>query len=176
MHNYEVGKPYSATRKVWPEAVDYNYRGGEHELRLFWTQPSVGEVYEVSKSRADFAMLVDEGVIFMLYKFGTMQWSDAPFTIHLVPEEERVIPGPKHGQHALLQVVLVDAATGIIKTLRAVTFSPEFTTALEGAIREQAKRPWDQAAHDMAIQRAYAKYPQSKDMARAATTRTAGGD
>jgi len=130
----------------------------------------------VSKSRADFAMLVDEGVIFMLYKFGTMQWSDAPFTIHLVPEEERVIPGPKHGQHALLQVVLVDAATGIIKTLRAVTFSPEFTTALEGAIREQAKRPWDQAAHDMAIQRAYAKYPQSKDMARAATTRTAGGD
>jgi hypothetical protein len=44
MELLEVGKPYIAGHTQWPEAVEYNFRGGEHELRLFWRDPSVREV------------------------------------------------------------------------------------------------------------------------------------
>jgi len=175
-YSYSVGKPYHPDKTIWPEHVEYDYRGGEHELIMFWPDPTIKEIEEVKNGPAEFGLFVEDNVIFFLYKFGTMQWSDAPFSIHLIPEHERVIPGPKHGLHAILNIVLVDANNGLIEVLRASTLSPEFTTALEKAIQEQSSKPFDATEHQKSIDRAYKMYSHSRDMAQRAIIKTKGGD
>src|SRR5215831_8746401 len=115
MHVLEVEKPYIAVRTQWLEEVEYNYRGGEHELRMFFSAPGRQEVEAVRKGRCEFALAVEGPVIFLVYCFRpTVDWSDAPYSWHLVPENEQTLPdaeGPE--TRALYQLVLTDAQTGL---------------------------------------------------------------
>jgi hypothetical protein len=107
-------------------------------------------------------------------------WSDAPSSVHLTAAEQGgvlAVPDPHITleSRAVLEIVLVDAATGIIKALRDVSLSPEFTRALHQAIREQAEAPFDRRAYDRALQEAYRRWPTSEAMLRDAQARTRGG-
>lgn len=168
VHIYEVGKPYSS-RANWPELAQYNYRGGEHELVLFFNQPTHDEIRAVSKAWVEFALYSTDTQIVMLYRFGAaIPWSDAPYSIHLVPPEQRTLPpetGPEEG--ALLHVVLVDASNGIIRAMRAIAMPPGFTQALHAAIREQAQLPFTRATYNGALESLFAHYTSAElaDMA-----------
>lgn len=160
MHLYTVGKPYSS-RTRWPELAQYNYRGGDHELVLFLNNSTPSEIRDVGKGEAQFALYVERSLIIMLYKFGkSIPWSDAPFSIHLVPADQRILPPPVTGDYdgALLHILLVDASNGILKAMRALSLSAEFTTALHHAITEQAKMPFSQAAYNKELNGLYAGY------------------
>lgn len=183
MHSLEVGKPYIPGRSRWPEGCEYNYRGGENELRLSYGDPSPREVAAVQKGRALFGLYHEGDQVILCYRFGDLAWSDAPF--HLarlaaagVPAEERTPPpdpatlSPE--SRAILQVVLVDAGPGIVRVLRAVTLSPEFTSALFGAIRDQASRPYDRASYEAGLDRIYRRYG-SDQLAAACRVRCEGG-
>jgi len=76
----------------------------------------------------------------------------------------------------LLTVMLIDASTGILKVMRAVTFSPEFTAAINHAVYEQSQRPWvGDMAYNRQVEAAYAKYPSVPAMVKAAKL-TKGGE
>lgn len=55
-HLYEVGKLYSPNRTKWPENVEYNHRGGAHELRLFYPGPTTKEVSDVQSGQVRLAL------------------------------------------------------------------------------------------------------------------------
>lgn len=173
----EVGKPYSQTRTRWDEGVDYNYRSEQHELRLFLDDPSPREIKDITKNPSRFAVAVSGDVIFFCYKFGDMPWGDAPYSIHLVPEDQRILPpvtGPN--ERALLTVILIDAITGIVKGLRAVSFSPTLTQYLHEAIRKQAVRPFPpRDDYDFAITRIYNAYDSAGIANVLAAVRCQGG-
>lgn len=180
---YEVGKPYSPTRSSWPDGVDYNYRAGEHELRIFMRDPSPAEIAAVRRGKARFALTTfgvvnPHDLIVLCYKFGGQPWGDGSYNFHLVPADERIPPPARQpgGQdRALLNVILVDGATGLIRGLRAVSFSPEFTRVLEDAIRSQAERPFvGDEAYDDVIARMYTAYG-SDDFAAMAGIHCVGG-
>lgn len=178
METLQVGQPYIPGRTHWPEQGEYNYYSGQHELRLFWESPSADEVRAVRKGAAHFALFVEGPVIVMLYQFaGACDWSDAPYSIHLVPQEHRTAPPVSAGPEtrALMQVLLVDAATGVLRAIRAITLSPPFTAALHRAIDEQHRAAWDSGAYDQALQALYAKYLHSSAMVRAAVIVERGG-
>ena len=178
METLQVGHPYISGRTHWPEQSEYNYYRGQHELRLFWANPSADEVRGVRKGPAHFALYIEGPVIMMLYQFErACDWSDAPYSIHLVPQEHRTAPPVSAGPEtrALLQVLLVDAATGVLRAIRAITLSPPFTAALHRAIDAQMHSTWDSGAYDQSLRSIYAKYPQSSDMLRAATIIERGG-
>lgn len=177
MHEYQVGKPYIAGKTKYPENGEYNYRGGEHELRLFLADLTPAEINAVRLGRAEFGLFVDGPVILFLYRFGDgIPWSDAPYTVHVVPEIERQLPPVLEGpQRALLHVILVEANTGIIQVLRAVTFSPDFTRALHRAIFGQGTQPFDQAAYDRRLAQLYARH-STTELVRKATARCIGGE
>lgn len=89
----------------------------------------------------------------------------------MLPETE----GPR--TRALLEVVLVDADTDLARAICVVSFSPEFTRALHGAIRAQAAAPWiGQAAYDAALTEVYRRYPTGGDLLQRAVARTLGGE
>jgi len=179
LHSYEVGKPYIPGRTRWQEAGEYNYRGGAHELRLFFGRLGDREIRDVRQREAEFALFVEQPVILFLYRFGaSIPWSDAPYSWWLVSPEQRTLPEPV-GQaeetRDLLTTILIDADSGIIRAIRVVSLSPAFTTALHLAIREQASRPWDPTEYDARLAALYRRYPTSRALLKAATSRTLGG-
>jgi len=157
MHAYSVGRLYHSGRRSWPEITQYSFRGGEHELVLFWQSPSHSEVDAVRRGRMDLEVWVEPPLILLLYKVeGACGWSDAPFAWHRVEASEQVLPElPGEGETALLHVVLVDAGTGIVRAMRQISFPPETAAELHQAVRDQAAAPWDPEVHDAALGRLY---------------------
>lgn len=178
MHKYEIGALYNPARTAWPESPQYNFRGGQHELTLSYRNPTEEEIASVQSGQARFAFAIEQGVIFFLYRFEpAVQWGDAPFSIHLVPKAERVIPEalPSAESRALLQIFLVDAATGILRAMRTVSLSHDFTRKLHKAITEQSTQPFSSTAHDAAIAATYARF-KTKALLGRAIEQTRGGE
>lgn len=180
-HALQVGQPYHPQRTRWPEGAHYAYRAGHHELLLFLDSPTAREIAAVRTGAPQCALYTDDaaGLLVLLYQFGaSVPWSDAPFSWHLLPAAERVVPplsGAGEESRALLQAVLVDAATGTVQAIRAVTLTPAFTAQLHAAIRRQAARPWDRAAYDRALDALYQRYPTTRALLAATTARSRGG-
>lgn len=171
MHTLSVGQLYHPGRTQWPEVGEYNYRAWQHELRLFWRAPSDADIEAVRAGAIHLGLYVRQPVVWLLYRIeGACDWSDAPYSIHLVAGAERTPPDPVTAEtRALLTVVLADADTGIVRALRAVSMSPRFTRALHAAIAQQLAQPFDAAQHEAQIAATYARYSHSKQMARDAT-------
>lgn len=156
---YEVGKLFSS-RTSWPEMAQYHYMAGEHHLHVFMRQPSEIEVKATKTGMAEFALVVEQDIIFLLYQLSPIPWSDAPYSWHMVPADQRTLPADvPQGKGALLTVMLIDATTGIIKAIRAVGLGTNFTNTLHAAIRDQAARSFDQPRYDEQLNRTYARYP-----------------
>lgn len=180
MPEYRVGHELISGHGPWPEVSEFNFYDGGYELMLRVSSPTRKEVRGVKQSACEFALVPHNDVLFFLFHFrGGLPWSDAPYSWHLTKLAGReampvMTEGPE--TRALLQVVLLDAPTGIVKVLRAVSLSPEFTMALHDAIRRQASAPWPGSAeYNSMIQEAYRKWPTTEAMLAAATTRTVGG-
>lgn len=185
----QVGKPYYDDGGIPPEGVRYDFRGGQHCLDMVLPTLTSDEILAFRKSTVSFALGVARShagmVIFLLFEIpGITAWSDCPFSIHLVDPEIRQLPSGTGNlgdePHALLQMSLVDADDGIVKALRALTFSPAFTARLHLAIRAQAAYPrLEKGAYLRYIDDLYRVYPLTNDMLRDESfiiARCTGGD
>jgi hypothetical protein len=180
----QVGKPLVAGRTAWAELADFNYYDAGAELRLFFLAPTAAEVEAVRAGSCDFALAPSGDVLFLLYRFGRagagVPWSETPFSWHLVPEGRRQLP-PAPGEvgpdtRALLQVILTDAATGLVCALRAVSLAPDFTRALFAAVAAQAAAPWcGPAAYDRQLAAACRRWPSSEALLDEAEARYGDG-
>ena len=130
----------------------------------------------MARGRAEFGLFIEGDLMIFLYRFGHGEWSDAPFSIHMVPASESVLPALLTGeQRVALNVVLVSANDGIVRALRLVSFSPEFSQRLHAAILAQAALSFDQAAYDAHLARIY-KLNSSTGLAGRAVVRCRGGE
>lgn len=163
MHLYEVGKPYVEGIQRWQEAVEYNYRNGAHELRMFVNKPSVSDIQIVREGGLKFYLYKRDSVIFFVYDFTAGFVGGCAYSYHLVPEAEQILP-PEKGENDrdLLTIFLVDARTGILRALRTCTFSPRFTRALAEAIRDQAAKPFNPDYHNAIVNDEYARRTPEK--------------
>lgn len=144
-HLYEVGKPYHPGRTSWPEAVTYNFRDGEHELLFFLADPTRMELDSIRRGPAEFAVTEVDGLLFLLFQFAPgIPWSDAPYEYWLNAPEHRTVPvAPQEmseNMRALLNVFLVDARTGILLAMRAISLPLNVTRTLHTAIGRQVDR------------------------------------
>lgn len=179
LHEYRVGTLYHPGRTSWEERGVYQHRSGAHELVLFFERPTPAEVRAVREGEAAFAVLAELPVLIFCYRFGTaLPWSDAPFSIHLLPKGTQTAPFlfSSAEERALLNIVLVGAEDGIIRALRAVTFSPAFSRFLHQSIREQWDWRWDEGVFDRKLTELYRRYPTAHALADAATACCRGGD
>jgi hypothetical protein len=158
--------------------AEYNFRAGQHELLLCFKDLTGPEIRAVREGQPEFGLVVLDDVIFFLYRFGGfIHWSDAPYSWHLVPAEERELPKQLETPEtrALLLIVLVDADSNIVRALRAVRLPPKFTAALHAAIRAQAGRAWTAEAYNAHVRQAYDRWPTTEEMLRRAVARCRGG-
>jgi hypothetical protein len=132
----------------------------------------------VTAGECSFSLVISGEVLFFLYRFAGIPWSDALYSWHLVPEERRVLPSAQDTDQArgLMQIILTDADTGIVQALRAVTLGVDFTRLLLGAIRVQAATPWcGRAEYDRQLAAVYRRYPTTDKLLVAAAVQSNGG-
>lgn len=180
MYEYRVGHLYNEKRTRWEEGSEYNFRGhpnGIHEIRLFFRQPKPVEVQAVKQGEASFGLVVQGDVILLVFRFGVIPWSDASYSWHRVPENERTLPPEMANERERAQVTtfMIDADTGVILAIRQTSFSHDFSVALHQAIREQAVRPFDQVLFDRQLRTLYSQY-DAKGLLSLAIARCKGGD
>ena len=153
LHRLAVGQPYDPRRRSWPDgAADYRFRCGAHELRIFLAAPTAEELAAVESGPVEFGLFAEAKGLCLVTRFGRTLSFDTSYSWHRVDPAERV-PPPPHEEtspevRAMVTIILVDACTGLVRALRGVSYSPEFTRAIHRAIADQAASPLDPAAHE----------------------------
>lgn len=71
-----------------------------------------------------------------------------------------------------LNVMLIDASTGLVQAIRLVSLHPSTARTIVAAIEHQARTPWDHRRHDATIARVYQR--PSEDLAKRCEMRPAG--
>ncbi len=174
-----IGKPLFEERTELPEAVEYSYQSGDHTLLLSMKNLHPQEIEAVRESEAEFGLYCENGVIFLLYRFGeALPWSDSAFSWWNVAEEDRKIPAlPENSaERILLKIILIEAANGIVKAIRVTTLSPDFTKKLHTAIREQATGEEFSRSEFVARSLAVYKNTTPAELAANAIAKTKGGE
>ncbi len=176
-HAIAKDAPYPSAvpdRDTW----QYNYRADTHELVGFFAPPRAEEIAAVERGEARFALLPYRDVLVLAVRFGDLPWSDAAYSWHLVPPEQRTLPDPVvPPQRRFLLVALVDRTSRRYAARpRMVSFTPSFTQALHRAIRDQAARAWPgDEAYDEQLAELYRRYPTTDALVEAAIAQCRGG-
>lgn len=172
MRTIAVGQLLAPGVRHYDEIPEYNYRGAEpggyHRLILPLRHPRSIEIRAFKTGTAEFAFgLIGPALVF-LYRFGpAIGWGDAFYTYHKLPAAEQTLPPVLTGQQrALVECILVEANTGIVKALRVVSFSPDFSRLLHEAIRKQAAAPYP-ADYDRQVRALMDKYDTQQLLAQA---------
>ncbi len=170
MWKLQVGEPFSPERRQWEaDRFEYRYFGGTHLLQLCVDSPSLSELAAFRFGRVFIGLLPWKSSLFFVFKIeGLYRWSDQAFSIHLAAPIDREIPAIAEKDQSVLYLVLVNAKSGIVEGIRAVTYSCQFTSVLHQHLNDQLLIPFDPEAHDQNIREVYSRYPSSRDIAMAA--------
>ena len=111
MSLYTIGGLFDPDRTSWEEGTEYNYAAGQHVIKLVWKQLTLSEVAAVDHGPLQFALFTEEDQIILFIKLGEVSgWSEMPYTIWRVPEEDRAVPTiPDPKEHAGITIFLVQA-------------------------------------------------------------------
>jgi hypothetical protein len=180
-----TGKPEGVTAmpqcaRASPVAWEarYGFTCGDHELTLTAPSISAAQARAVREGEAQFALVVEEPVIFLCARFGEeVPWTSAEVCWHALPREARRLPpgaGVEGETRALLHVLLRQAPTGPYLAERNVTLWLDFTRALHEAIREQAQSPPDPRAYQRAAARLRLRGPSPESFIGLARARSLG--
>jgi hypothetical protein len=171
-----VGELYNPNRKSWPDGgMQLRITAAGNELALFFANPTGREVNAVRTGAAEFAWVDSEQVAVLACTFADgIPWSDTTFNPHR--DKDSAVPPGGESSQLVLRVVLVDAATGIVKTLRAITWPPGFTAVVRNSIMRMLASPFNPGAADQALHALYQRYPSTEELvARRADVRCTGG-
>lgn len=158
---YRVGEPFHPDMTNWPEGQQFELRFGLPGLLLFYPNPRPDEVLAVARRHISLALFAEADQLLLLYQVGATEWAEAAFTPHLagpdfvLPAVDRELPMP---------VFLIDANTGIIAALCAVTLERRFVEVLHAALTRQLAWPWDEAAYDARLAELRGRFPHPGDL------------
>jgi len=166
MHQYAVGQPYHPDRTRWPEVAQLRLTPAGADLTVFLATPTSAEIAGVRDGRAQFGWIDAEHTAVLAYRFHPgIPWSDAPYTPHREVTAAHV-PDTNPGEHLLLHVVLVDAATGLVAAMRAVTWPHRFVAAVRSTVARLATATFSPAAADANLAELFARYPATDALVR----------
>jgi hypothetical protein len=159
-HRVQVGQLYSPNRTSWPETPHLRLSPAGCDLALFLNEPSDDEAREVRTGAVSFAWVDGGPVSVLCFRFGAMPWMDTPFEPWRLPAGERGVPAGDPGQYLVLQITLVDAATGIVRAMRVAPWTPGFAEQVRETLRRQLAAPED---HGAAARRLAAMYQHDSE-------------
>jgi len=152
-----IGERFDPYVETFPEGCHYNYDISGHWIYYLYQNPTEEEISSIQSGEIDFGLYVRGPILFLLHKFGDMNWNDSSYSWWLVSDEFRAIPDRTEG-HASIKTILIDSETGLVKAMRACTLSQEFTVYLHDTIRMQTQQSWNRELHEEAVHYIYSRY------------------
>lgn len=132
-------------------------------------RPTAKEKNAFRSGVPQFDLVVVDGVIFFLSRFGTLNWMDSPFNRHLY-SDNRILqleePGPTQGYS--LHVMLIDSVTGVLVHQRLIGLDHDLSMRLRDAIINQPVIP----DYDQRVRNVMARY-STKDLVTLASSHPA---
>lgn len=165
MRSFEVGKLLEEGITRYNEGVKFDFQQSGPVLLLFFNRPTEKEVESIKKGKLEIGFYVKDEVIFMLFKFQSLEWMDAPYSVHL--SNPFTFDDIEPGQGFGLTIFLVDASTGILRALRYSGLSTDFSFKLQDAILNQKNLPFDAVVYNQKFMSIYNNYSTSDLVQRA---------
>lgn len=153
-----VGELFREGVRESKEGTIFDYNGG-FDLTIYIKTPYKNEIDAIRSGKIKVGYYVKDEVIFMLFKFGAMEWMDTPYSIHLSRGETNIYD-VKNGEGLILGIRLVDSKTGILKVMRLVGLPTNFSRKLKLEVEKQRVMPFEN--YHQTIQEIYNKYSTKK--------------
>jgi hypothetical protein len=159
MHITKVGNLYISGKTQYPEATLLEYTETGPTLLMAVKTPTEKEIKAIRGGGLELALYETEQVLWFLFRIhGFGPWSDAPFSIRLYDDQGKKFDWSEDigaGMGIGLQMVLLDAQTGIVKALRLVAMPTEFSRQFRAVILRQTERPFSKDNYFREINRIY---------------------
>lgn len=168
IRHLEVGQLFEPGKTRYQECIKFECTQSGPMLLMFFDQPSNKEVDYIKSGKFQTKFYEYEEVIFMLFKFGSLSWIDAPYSVHLSQPFEFAEELEQENIGLGLQIYLIDATTGILKAMRLIGLGHDYSLKLRDAILKQKGKAFDLDAYDFKISEIYKRYntDQLADFAR----------
>jgi hypothetical protein len=147
----------------WPEGAALTMFAGEPvQLMLFLSHPHELEIQAVTAAPTQFAWVDSEHAALLIYRLGPiLSWSEATYTPHLFGPEEGL---PGVDADPVVQIVLVDRDTNIVKALHRVRWPEEFATTVRASVTRMRDTPYSRPAYEHALAALHRRYPTPEDL------------
>lgn len=176
---YKEGRIYPRSLPLgrdgcWPEEALYTYDSEGHTLLVYFPRVEVHERRDFCEGEAEFALLYDLPVIFLLFRFGGQFWAEAPFSVHFVAERKRstTVIEPNGLVRSDIEVHLVDSTTQVLAVRRRLTLPDEFALKVEEMMWEQITTGWDGREHYVAALERITRLEETEDLLERSVCRT----
>ena len=128
---------------------------GAH-LTLALNCPTRDEIKQISKGDIEIRMTCFPDALWMTFKFGTLEWNEAPFTPHLSKQADLInmlLPACSN-----LTIRLIDTATGRILYKGNIKSNEAFSAALRVGVTSLLAQEFDKQQYDYLCQYVQTNY------------------
>lgn len=161
MKRLEVGKLFKEGKTKYQEGVTFDFDNSGGHLLIKLSNPSKSETSEVKKGKLSIGLCTYKDIVLLLYKFGSLEWMDVPYSIHL-SDEYRFCDSCNNKGFANY-IYLIDANTGILKAMRLVSWNTKFSNVFQKEVEAQKLIDFNAKSYDANLKTLYANY-STKDL------------
>ncbi len=141
MTQLEVGKPFPVMAGRG-EGVIFTIDDSGAMLIYNFRRPTEKEIAAVKQDQPfEIRFLELDGIIWILSKCGSLEWTDAPYNPRA--SSLSVLPSFGESQGLGLMLLMTDASTAIIKSLRMIGLGTKFSKALIETTAKLRATPMD---------------------------------
>lgn len=155
MFDYMVGNKYEDFRGQEMLKVDITDMG--IILFISYNNPTKKEIDNISSGVFQFELAYIHGIIFFLFKFGSEEWIDLPYTPHLSKNLHSIEPVGYSGGYTL-NIIFSNALTGEICSIGKVTLDYMLSRYLQELVETELEKKFDVALYDNTLNQIYSKY------------------
>ena len=161
-----LGEPWGGKKERHTEGPRYNFRHGRHTLDIFLDEPTGEEVRSFNQGPMQMGRWLVPPALWVIFHIEGMEWSDAPYSPHLVEPEGRTMRenSTESSRKPLMIMTLNDARDGATLAIRDITMSAEMGQQIEEAAKSLLQKPWDERAYNRRIAQVYREYLDTREM------------
>ena len=168
MEMLKVGTPYNRVSNRG-EGVFFDIRYPTIELIYNMKKPTEREIEQVQSNKPfEIRVCEIEDVIIVTSKLGSLQWMDAPYNPNLGDCRLDELESDTQGYG--LYFLLTDSPSGIIKHIRMVGLSNNFSHEFRSLAMENKQKNISVETHDTKIRNVFLRYT-SEELANRSTIR-----
>ena len=148
INDQKESSPKMVKGSIYPEfrgrdRIKVDVNDGRISVYVAFRNPSDEKVQQFSDGKPFLCrFLVMREIIFFLFKFGTLEWVDAPYSVHLGRTLFR-LKRPKDNEGYPIFVYFFDAATGQLMNLNRDNLDHDQSVRLYEMIKEQCQTDFD---------------------------------